>query len=104
MSNAKSSNTIHKTYNKREDKKYWGVYWLNKEKYTISRISAAIGISKATVQNIIKRVKKKGTPTPEHHTGAPKKLNERDIRRLQRIVREDPFATYAQINSQLKDG
>ena len=104
MSNAESSNTIHKTYNKREDKKYWGVYWLNKEKYTMSHISAAIGISKATVQNIIKRIKEKGTPTPEHHTGAPKKLNERDIRQLQRIVRDDPFATYAQINSQSKDG
>ena len=69
----------------------------------MSRISAAIGIPKATVQNIIKRIREKGTPSTEQHTGALKKLNERDVRHLQRLVREDPFATYSQINSRLKD-
>lgn len=75
MSNVESSTPTHITYRKREDKNYWGVYWLNKEKYSMGRISEVVGIPKSIVQCIIKRINDKGVPTPERQTGAPKKLN-----------------------------
>lgn len=59
----------------------------------MGHISAVVGIPKSTVRSIIKRIKEKGEPTPARHTGAPKKLNERDLRCLQRIARRDPFAS-----------
>lgn len=97
-----SSNITHRSYKSRETKNYWGVYWLKKENYTMSRISEVVGVSKATVQSIIKRIDEKETPLPARQPGAPKKLNERDLRHLQAITRKDPFASYERINSQLK--
>jgi transposase len=79
MSNAKSFHTTYNVYNKcEEDKDYWGVYWLNKEKYSLNRISKVIGILRSTVQNIVKMIENKWQPTTTPHTGAPKKLTERD--------------------------
>ncbi|KAG1465276.1 hypothetical protein G6F56_004921 [Rhizopus delemar] len=68
----------------------------------MSRISEVVGVSKATVQSIIKRIDEKETPLPARQPGAPKKLNERNLRHLQAITRKDPFASYERINSQLK--
>ncbi|KAG1452382.1 hypothetical protein G6F56_007834 [Rhizopus delemar] len=58
----------------------------------MSRISEVVGVSKATVQSIIKRIDEKETPLPARQPGAPKKLNERDLRHLQAITRKDKFS------------
>ncbi|ORE20705.1 hypothetical protein BCV71DRAFT_162973, partial [Rhizopus microsporus] len=68
------------------------------ENYTVKHISAIVGISTSTVQNIISRISKSGTPLPGKVTGAPKKRSERDDGRLQSLVRKEPFSSYDKIN------
>jgi transposase len=62
-----------------------------------------VDISKATVQAVIERIKKTGTPIPKPSPGHAKRLNERDLRRLTAIARSNPFASYDQINSLIND-
>ncbi|OAD00821.1 Homeodomain-like DNA binding domain-containing transcription factor [Mucor lusitanicus CBS 277.49] len=60
-------------------------------------------MSKSTVQSVIQRINQKGSPLPDHGTGAAnKKLSERDERSLVRIVRKDPFVLYNQILAELR--
>ncbi|KAG2204440.1 hypothetical protein INT47_005231 [Mucor saturninus] len=68
----------------------------------MSRISEEVSIPKATVQGIIKRIKESESPLPERPKGAPKKMNDRDLRRLETITRREPFASYDKINVEIK--
>jgi transposase len=103
MSSTQSSSTTTEVSSKLEIKNLWGVYWLNKEKYSMSRIAKVINISKATVQVVIERIRKTGTPVPKPRPGRSKKLDERDLRSLKTIMRSNPFASYNHVNSLLKD-
>ncbi|CAO3680717.1 unnamed protein product [Rhizopus stolonifer] len=56
---------------------------------------------KSTVHNIIKRIEETGSLLSKKQSGAPKKIDERASRHLQRVIREDPFASYAQLQTEL---
>ncbi|OAD04146.1 Homeodomain-like DNA binding domain-containing transcription factor [Mucor lusitanicus CBS 277.49] len=69
----------------------------------MQRIGNIVDMKKSTVQSIIERINKTGSPImPRHSTGTPKKLNERDLRILERIVRKDTFFSYNQILYELR--
>ncbi|KAG1540375.1 hypothetical protein G6F47_012045 [Rhizopus delemar] len=56
---------------------------------------------KSTVQDIKTKIDDYGSPLPHKQTGRPLKINERTERHLNRIIREDPFASYKEINVEL---
>lgn len=102
MSLVEITNTHSKNTTQLGEREYWGVYWLNVKALSMGSISATVGISKSTVQTIIKRIKNTGSPIPKPRPGRPKKVNERDLRRIEAITRKDPFASYNKIISELK--
>jgi hypothetical protein len=53
------------------------------------------------VQDIKAKVDNYGSPYPHKHTGRPLKTDKRTERHLKRIIREDPFAPYKEINMEL---
>lgn len=54
-----------------------------------------------TVHHIIKKIKGKGSPLPLKNLGRPTKIDERDLRHLEHIIRADPFASYDQLRLEL---
>jgi len=62
---------------------------LSKVGMTCREISNIVGISKSSVQRALKRYEETGGFQDRRHTGRPKKLNDRNIRMLKRIVQND---------------
>ncbi|KAG1050564.1 hypothetical protein G6F43_007173 [Rhizopus delemar] len=60
-----------------------------------------VRLNKSTVQDIKTKIDDYGSPLPHKQTGRPLKINERTERHLNRIIREDPFASYKEINVKL---
>ena len=66
--------------------------------HTIRKTAGLVGLNKSTVQNIKSKIDNYGSPLPHKQTGRPLKINERIKKHLKRIIREDPFAFYKEIN------
>ncbi|KAG1452589.1 hypothetical protein G6F46_005487 [Rhizopus delemar] len=64
-------------------------------------IAKLVGLNRSTVQDIKTKINNYGSPLPHKQTGRPLKINERTERHLNRVIREDPFASYKEINMEL---
>jgi transposase len=78
-----------------------GIFYLLRTHYTIREIAELVGLNKSTVQNIKARIDGYGSPLPHKQIGLPLKINEWTERHLKRIIREDPFASFKEINMEL---
>lgn len=96
-----STNTHLKDTGLTSESKLWGVYWLLKYGIGQSEISRTVELPMSTVHNILKRDKSTGTPLPKKASGAPKKINERAQRALQRAVRSKPTMHYNDLKLEL---
>ncbi|CAO3644011.1 unnamed protein product [Mucor fragilis] len=79
MTNAQSSSADTKASSKLQATDLWGIYWLNKAQLSMKAIADTIGAPKSTVQTVIMRIRKTGTPVLKPRPGRPRKLNERDL-------------------------
>ena len=73
--------------------------YLNNVKQNV--IASQLNISTSTVNNTIKRYKQTNSAIPKKRPGRPKTLTDRDRRVLQRIVREDRFASLPVLTGKL---
>ncbi|OAD72040.1 Homeodomain-like DNA binding domain-containing transcription factor [Phycomyces blakesleeanus NRRL 1555(-)] len=89
------------SYRPRKEEKYWGVFYLLKTDLTLREIAAIVEMKLPSVQTVKKRIQVYGNPLPRKSTGAPRKVDERTERHLERIVREDPFTSYNQLRKAL---
>lgn len=80
---------------------FGGIYYLHKHGVNLSGIKDTVELPKSTVHNIVKRIEETGSPLPKKQPGASKKIDERASRHLQRVTREDPFAPYSQLQTEL---
>ncbi|KAG1576871.1 hypothetical protein G6F46_006587 [Rhizopus delemar] len=71
------------------------------EDETKEKIAELVGLNRSTAQDIKTKIDDYGSPLPHKQTGRPLKINERTERHLSRIIREDPFASYKEINVEL---
>ena len=53
------------------------------------------------MHDIKARIDNYGSPLPHKQIGRPLKVKERTERHLRRIIREDPFASFKEINVEL---
>ncbi|RCI02142.1 hypothetical protein CU098_008327 [Rhizopus stolonifer] len=74
-------------------KKYWGVYYLNKVRLSQNVISSTVDLSRSTVQTIIKRIKKTGSPLPGTAPGPKPKITKKGLALLKLTILRDPFLT-----------
>ncbi|KAG1045122.1 hypothetical protein G6F43_011340 [Rhizopus delemar] len=65
------------------------------------KITEIIGLNKSAEQDIRAKIDNYGSPLSHKQTGRPLKINERTERHLKRIIREDPFTFYKEINMEL---
>ncbi|KAG1638318.1 hypothetical protein G6F44_008953 [Rhizopus delemar] len=65
------------------------------------KIAEIIGLNKSTEQDIRAKIDNYGSPLSHKQTGRPLKINERTERHWKRIIREDPFTFYKEINMEL---
>ena len=77
------------------------VFYLLGTHHTIREIAGLVGLNKSTVQDIKAKIDNYGSHLPHKQTDLPLKINERTERHLKRITREDPFASYKEINMEL---
>ena len=84
-----------------KESKAWGVFYLLRTHHTIREIADLVGLNRSTVQDIKTKIDDYGSPLPHKQTGRPLKINERTERHLNRIIREDPFTSYKEINVEL---
>ena len=89
-------------YNKREEKIYWGVYWLNHAKHSMREISRLMEIPYTTVTSIVKRIQERDTPLPSAPPGSTSKADERTMRHLNRIVTHNPFLSIDGVSHELE--
>jgi transposase len=75
-----------------------GLFYLLGTHHAIREIAELVGLNKSTVQDIKIKINNYGSPLPHKQTRRPLEINERTKRCLKRIVREDPFASYKEIN------
>ncbi|EIE77464.1 hypothetical protein G6F46_009476 [Rhizopus delemar] len=68
------------------------------EDETKEKIAELVGLNRSTVQDIKTKIDNYGGPLPHKQTGRPLKINESTERHLNRIIREDLFASYKEIN------
>ena len=73
-------------------------FYLLRTHHTIREIAELVGLNKSTVQDIKAKIDSYGSPSSHKQTGHSLKINERIERHLKRIIREDPFAFYKEIN------
>jgi transposase len=85
---------------KQKKSKAWWVY-LIRTHHTIREIAELVGLNKSTLQDIKAKIDNYGSPLPHKQTGRPLKINERIERHVKRIIREDPFASYKEIDMEL---
>ncbi|KAG1046533.1 hypothetical protein G6F43_010986 [Rhizopus delemar] len=76
-------------------------FYLTKTHHTIREIAELVGLDKSTVQYITGKIDNYGSPLPYKQTDCPLKINERTEGHLKRKFREDPFASYKEINMEL---
>lgn len=79
---------------------------LHKAGYSVRKIEFITGVPKSTAQDTIKKWKTTGIVRNSAHRtkrGRPKKLTERDLRRLFRIVTEHNFASLAEIKEKFEE-
>jgi transposase len=88
-------------YSDREDKKYWGVYWLNIAGWKKAHIAKTVGYPHSTVTSIIKRIKETRSPMPRKSTGRPKIITKRGERHMEKVVRDTPFMSFDQVRHEL---
>ncbi|EIE89654.1 hypothetical protein RO3G_14365 [Rhizopus delemar RA 99-880] len=67
----------------------------------IREIAELVELSKSTMQDIKAKTDNDGSPLLYNQTGCPLKINEGTEGHLKRIFREDPFASYKEINTEL---
>ena len=77
------------------------VFYLLRIHHIIKETVELVGLNRSTVQNIKARIDDYGSPLPHKQIGRPMRINERTERYLKRIIREDPFASYKEINMEL---
>ena len=68
--------------------------------HAIRGISELVGLNKFTVQDIKIKLNY-DNPLPHKQTGRPLKINERTERHLKKIIRENLFVYYKEINMEL---
>ncbi|GAA5797912.1 hypothetical protein HPULCUR_003308 [Helicostylum pulchrum] len=66
-------------------------------------IAKTVELGKSTVQSIVSRINRTGSPLHRKSAGAPKKVDERVKRQMERTVKKDPFATYDDLRLYLKE-
>ncbi|KAH0604544.1 uncharacterized protein H6S33_006921 [Morchella sextelata] len=66
---------------------------------TYRKIQAQTGVSKSDVSKIIKRYKETGSLNKVPRPGRPRIIDERAMRRLDRITNNNPYATLAEITA-----
>ncbi|KAG1450738.1 hypothetical protein G6F46_009368 [Rhizopus delemar] len=71
------------------------------EDETKEKSAELVGLNRSTVQDIKTKIDDYGSPLPHKQTDRPLKINERTERHLNRIIREDHFASYKEINMEL---
>ncbi|KAG1048880.1 hypothetical protein G6F43_008762 [Rhizopus delemar] len=71
------------------------------EDETKEKIAELVVLNKSTVQNVKARIDDYSSSLPHRQIGRPLKINERTERHLKRIIREDPFASFKEINVEL---
>ena len=81
--------------------KYGVFFYLLRTHQTIREIAELVGLNKSVVQSIKARIDDYGSSLPHKQTDRPLKINERTERHLKRIIREDPFASFKEINMEL---
>jgi transposase len=77
-----------------------GVFYLFRTHHAIREISELVGLNKFTVQDIKTKLNY-GNPLPHKQTGRPLKINERTERHLKKIIGENLFVSYKEINMEL---
>ncbi|KAG1487999.1 hypothetical protein G6F54_012320 [Rhizopus delemar] len=65
------------------------------------KIADLVELNRSTMQDIKTKIDDYGSPLPHKQTDRPLEINERTVRHLNRIIREDPFASYKEINIEL---
>ena len=78
-----------------------GFFYLLRTHHTIRETAELVGLNESTVHAIKAKVDNDVSPYPHKHTGRPLKIDKRTERHLKRIIREDPFASYKEINMEL---
>ncbi|KAG1448005.1 hypothetical protein G6F46_011182 [Rhizopus delemar] len=82
-----------------KESKAWGFYL--RTHHTVREIVELVGLNRYTVQGIKTKIDNYNSPLPHKQTDRPLKVNERTERHLNRIIREDPFASYKEIKMEL---
>ena len=70
---------------------------LRRAGWTFQAIADDIGSKKNTVRDVFSKWEKEGITTVQPRPGAPKKLDDRDLRQLVRVVKKNRRATAAEI-------
>lgn len=68
-----------------------------------SEIGKIINRSKSTVQKVINRFKSENLIANKPRTGRPPKLNNREERKIEAIIKKDPFTSAPKIATELKE-
>ncbi|KAG1469256.1 hypothetical protein G6F56_003358 [Rhizopus delemar] len=100
MSTSDSSNAARGPYLPLEEK-VLGHLLPSQARCSLSGIKGTVEMPMSTVHNIIKRIEETGRLLPKKQPEASKKIDQRASRHLQRVIREDPFAPYAQLQMEL---
>ncbi|KAG1451103.1 hypothetical protein G6F46_010265 [Rhizopus delemar] len=90
------------TEDETKESKAWGtLFYLTRPHHMIREIAELVELSKSTMQDIKAKTDNDGSPLLYNQTGCPLKINEGTEGHLKRIFREDPFASYKEINTEL---
>ena len=76
-------------------------FYLLRTHHTIREIAELVGLNKSIVQDIKAKIDNYGNPSPHKQTDHLLKINKRIEMHLKRIIREDPFVSYKEINMEL---
>ena len=76
-------------------------FYLLRTHHMIKEIGERVGLNKTTGQDIKAKINNYGNPLPHKQIGRLLKINKRIERYLKRIIREDSFASFKEINMEL---
>lgn len=76
---------------------------LHKQGKSIRKISEELKIPRTTVGRMIQRFKNNESMEPKPKTGRKKKLTEKDVSYLARVVRKDPFISAPKLAKQMEE-
>ena len=72
--------------------------------HSLLQISRILGLPKSTVQYIVKRWKKNEETNNIPRSGRPKKISDRGLRKLKRVVKGNRMSTLKRITSEFNEG